>query len=398
MQELLKYCDTRNQENKINMLIECGGNQSEAARRLGMSYGAFGRDIRKIKARQSSVEIDAHQDPKVAAAGHHIRQAWTRRNPDGTIKEQVIHTIRDAEQSEAFHDFVLTECQNIKPLEPTPLLSKDFTPDLVAVYMFADDHIGMLCHGDQVGQNRNTDISVKVMDSRTQMLASKTPRTSRAVICFNGDTFHSDNPKQQTDASGHQLDCDSRQEVIVRKGQQSIIHQIQLLSQHHEIVDVFFVPGNHNEAGAFWMKAILYHAFINDKRVNVNMFQGDYAFWACGEVGLVFHHGHKTKLKKMTEWIESNAYDLLRKCSLVHGHIGHLHTREQYKNIYQHPNIAPQDSYGYGYASNTGSGVRANDCFIYNTKIGALHGIVSVCAEEVNAELGLTSKDNLMGV
>lgn len=152
-----------------------------------------------------------------------------------------------------------------------------------------------------------------------------------------------------TPTSGHQLDADSRYSKVVATAIRILRYAIARMLTKHKKVVVLMAEGNHDIAGAVWLKHIFALLFENEPRVEVIRTEMPYYVYVHGSVLLAFHHGHLKKNDQLPLLFAAQYAKQWGATTKRYCHTGHLHHAEEKEHagmtVVQHPTIAARDSY-----------------------------------------------------
>lgn len=170
-------------------------------------------------------------------------------------------------------------------------------PNLLQVYPIVDPHFGMLADGRETGLANDLGRATARVLAGIDDLVDRSPRAKHALVINTGDYFHADNQKNVTEASGHQLDVDSRHPKILIAGVETLIHIIERALQKHEFVEYKGLKGNHDPQSAVALTVALAMYFANNKRVKIDIEGRDFDFYwrLFGKNYIGATHGHNMK-------------------------------------------------------------------------------------------------------
>ena len=115
------------------------------------------------------------------------------------------------------------------------------------VVPIGDPHIGLRTWAQEVGQDWDVKIALRVYERVFRRLFERTPDTKEAVIFNSGDFFHADNIRGETERSGHKLDLDGRPGYWMDAGMGLMKLLLQMALQKYEKVHFVNAPGNHDD-------------------------------------------------------------------------------------------------------------------------------------------------------
>ena len=111
----------------------------------------------------------------------------------------------------------------------------------------------MLAYHDEVGHSFDMEIAERELKQAIELMIERTPKTKRCVLQDMGDFTHYENEAGLTEASGHQLDCDTRYNKMIRVYARLMRYIVDRLLESFEFVDVIINQGNHSRKNDHWM-------------------------------------------------------------------------------------------------------------------------------------------------
>jgi hypothetical protein len=247
-------------------------------------------------------------------------------------------------------------------LVPPP---KETYADLCNYYPIVDPHIGMLAYGRETGQSNDLRIGTDRVEGTLQRLIGWSPPAETAVIINTGDFFHADNQRNVTEASGHQLDVDGRNQKVKWVGVNMLRTTIDFALQRHKRVIVKNLKGNHDGDSAMWLNIALGMFYSNEPRVEIDPADGnnDHFFHLFGVNYTGATHGHTMKPDRMYVMMAEDNPEywnasLYRWC--IFGHI-HQETKKQIGSLicesFSQP--VPRDSFAHSHGYRSGSAMQS---------------------------------------
>lgn len=265
-------------------------------------------------------------------AGHAVKGVSTYVDADGVVKGQWVKTRLVGESPEdaiarwrdALPEIVTPRVGSIDP----PAETND---DLLAVYPLGDPHVGLLAWGRESGANFDLEIAERLMVGAMRDLVLRGPRARGALIVNLGDYFHFDNADHHTTSGEHALDVDGRTAKVLDAGIRIFVALIDAALEHHEIVSVDNVAGNHDRYTSIMLSIALRHYYRHEARVYIPTDPATRHYWTHGEVLLGTTHGDRGRLEDLAgvmaaerprEWGASTHRHWI--C----GHVHHAQTKE----------------------------------------------------------------------
>ncbi len=303
-----------------------GKSKAKAARDLGIPANTFrSRYESAVRAQVRTVRPE-HLSPYV------IKGTSTLYNSEGAITQQWVKTSLDRERFEqVLKEWVEHLAEDVRGLaQPVPKPSVNHA-DLLSVYAIGDPHCGLYAWADEAGEDFDLAKAERLTTAAVARLVACSPPSGEALILELGDLLHADDSKNQTPASHHALDVDTRYAKVMQVALRTLQNAITLALQKHQKVTVWLVPGNHDPHSSFAISMCLNAFYQNEKRVTVDMSPAAFKYMLFGKVLIGSHHGNGIRLDNLPgvmaadrsrEWGASNyRYFYL-------GHVHHLSRKE----------------------------------------------------------------------
>lgn len=214
-----------------------------------------------------------------------------------------------------------------KAFKPKSLKSRG---NYLAILGLFDVHLGKLCWAKETGNNYDLKIAERVFEHAVEDLIAESAHRKVAnwVLPVGNDFFHIDGYKAQTTA-GTPMDADGRYPKIFETGFHMNRRAIELLLTTGGMVDIYWIPGNHDRHASYHLCRELAAHFRNCEQVNVDTGAASRKYFAYGSNLIGFTHGDKIKPDRLpnlmaserTDWSSSKCRDW---------YIGHLHTRKSW--------------------------------------------------------------------
>ncbi len=349
------------------------GSIAEAARRLNMPRQTLSEHYNKAKSR---LELREEVDGR-APDGHFVKGVSTYYDADGQIKGQWVKSNVDMERRfEAAKQAIEGLARSVSGLAPksaAPAVSDD---DLLSVYPMGDPHFGLYSYAEETGDNFDLDIAESITCAAVDRLVASSPPSSVGLLLNLGDAFHADDSSNQTPASGHALDVDTRFAKVAQVGLRALAHCVRRLLEKHERVVVWNMAGNHDPHSAMWLAIAMDAFFSNDPRVEVDLCPSLYKFMRFGKVLIGAHHGHGAKQNDLPLLMAADRPEDWGSTEHRHWLCGHIH----HWTVKEHPGVvvetfrtlAGKDAWhaGKGYRSR-----RDMNCIVYHKEHGEIQRI-----------------------
>jgi hypothetical protein len=231
--------------------------------------------------------------------------------------------------------------------------------DQLAVFPWADPHLGLLVWGEEAAIDWDLNTAVKVMNDAFSKVIARTPATAKAILLVGGDTMHADSNENRTPQSGHALQVDGRFPKVMQITCETIVRNADLLLSHHGEVEIIVVPGNHDEMSAYAIAYFLNAWYRNEPRMRVDTSPSLFRFREFGRVMIATTHGHAAKIKNMPAIMAAREPEMWGRTQ--HRYCLGFHIHHQQKTVSEGGGcitetfqiIAPQDAWHFnqGYLS-----------------------------------------------
>jgi hypothetical protein len=304
---------------------------------------------------------DVFEMPKT----HLLGKITVNRDAEGRIIQDWIRAMPDVQSTIALSDAIKEEFSQYRGLAKLTRPPKETYADLCNYYPIVDPHVGMLAYGKETGESNDLKIGVDRVQGTLQRLIGWSPPAETAVIINTGDFFHADNQRNVTEASGHQLDVDGRDQKVKFAGVNMLRTAIDFALQRHKKVIVKNLKGNHDPNSAMWLNIALGMFYSNEPRVDIDMEDGnnDHFFHLFGVNYTGATHGHTMKPDRMYVMMAEDNPEywnasLYRWC--IFGHIHHETVKEIGSlrcESFRQP--VPRDSFAHSHAYRAGSSMQS---------------------------------------
>lgn len=325
-------------------LVERHGSIREAARQSGIPYTTFHKNLKQEE-----------QDPAMASimAGANTglvpRNAWVR-TEDADGNKVTVHLQPEQVSSEDMVEALKAGLSDVLKVGAVP--SPDaVNSDLCTYYNIADLHMGLLCWGDEVGENWDSEKTAERLYQAMSDLIDSAPPSERAVILDLGDLSHANDNTAQTPKGKHSLDVDTRFFKVIRLLVFLFKELIKLALKKHKEVVVRNIPGNHNPTAHIAVMMSLAEAFEDEPRVTVEVNPSEFFVDEWGINMVAAHHGDKAKPQQLIlfaadEW--SEIWGRTKHRFFWTGHVHHSGSKDiggmKWESF---RTIIPRDAYAY---------------------------------------------------
>lgn len=241
-----------------------------------------------------------------------VERVWVRSSPDDRKQEQFLDLIRE------------TLSEEIKPI-PEIVAPTHTMSDLMAVYPIGDHHLGMFAWAKETGQDHDLPRGEAILRTAVKKLVQVAAPAEQALIVNVGDFYHSDNLDNQTRASGHVLDVDTRWPKVVRAGIWLLVDAVKMALEKHAKVKVINAIGNHDDHSAIFLSLGLELYFHNNPRVEIDITPSGFHWHRFGKNLFGVTHGHKVKHADLPAIMAHDRPEDWGATEFRHWYTGHLH-------------------------------------------------------------------------
>ncbi len=204
------------------------------------------------------------------------------------------------------------------------------TNNLLEICLF-DTHFNKLVYNDETNDKYDIEIAEKRFLSTVSEFIerAKVFGFDRILFPVGNDFFNSDGMSKATTAGTPQDDNLLWHEAF-RRGTELIKDAIYLMKATGVKVDVLMIPGNHDYMSNFFLGEYLNAWFKEDDLVSINNSANPRKYYSYGEILLGFTHGNEEK-RDVLPMLMANEKELWYKSRYREWHLGHFHTKRNYK-------------------------------------------------------------------
>lgn len=283
-------------DDELLAAIKAEGSNAKAAAKLGIDRRNVDRRMKRLALRGHAPE---HDMTRTVPDGFTVKGTSTLYRDDGTIAAQWVKSTADQERrAEMIREAVAAMVADLPKL-PARKAAGAYRTDLLTAYPIGDPHIGMRAWRDECGEDWDLSIAERVHCEAMASLVEASPNTEQALIVNLGDLFHYDSMAPVTPRSGNMLDADGRFPKMVHVGIKIMRQCIESALAKHGRVHVINAVGNHDETGAVFLAAALWHIYELEPRVTVDTSPAVFNYYRFGKVLIGVHHGHTCKPDKL---------------------------------------------------------------------------------------------------
>lgn len=371
---LLDYCKTDRQREILSAVTKADGNQTEAAKALGVDSSNVRHVMRTIRRHAASVGWSPDHDyTHPVPEGFIAKGVSTLYGKGGAVAAQWVKSTADEQKQKQFQEAAFAALSQEIPRANPVRLEADVNDQLCNVYTLTDLHIGMLSWEKETGAAWDLKEAQRVANGAWQKAVEMSPKAKNCIVSLLGDTLHFDAMEAVTPASGHILDTDSRFPKVVAAAVNLIRTIIKSALENHEHVHLVIAEGNHDPASSVWLRTMFQALYEDEPRLTVDDTVAPYYAYEHGEVMLGFHHGHKingkTGASRLAMYFANTpAWQGKRHRYISTGHLHHENLTEMPGCfIVQQATLSAKDAYASrgGYA-----GSRSMSSSTYHKKYG----------------------------
>lgn len=360
-------------EQAVTALDAAQGNQSEAARILGLDRGTYrsrlaaaaryglmgfkpvpeGFEVSQISSGPSGEFVkmrpERHDRGSGVPEGHVVSGVSTLLDQDGRQVLQWVKTKAEADTAIAWRD-ALEEFKVSIPRVRAVAAPEHANADLCVQYTVTDHHLGMLADGEETGDaDYDIRIAEKLLIDWFNAAVAMSPSAGTAIFAQLGDLMHYDSMRSETPEHRNMLDSDTRPQKMIRAAIRVIRRVIDMLLAKHEKVHVIMAKANHDPYSSAWMRESLAVLYENEPRLTVETSAKEYYAYPFGKNVMFYHHGHKKGPKVVDSVFVGMFRDLYGEADRAYAHVGDKHhdlvVETNLMRVEQHRTLAPKDAY-----------------------------------------------------
>ena len=324
---------TEHQQKVCRALNECKGNKAKAARLLGLTRSSVRSALRGFWRKVEKRQI---QGLPTMAVGNSkkLGKITTQIDKKGNVERVWYRQDDDYEKAMyAIEEFCKT-LPKIKTKKPKGL--KRYNKDVIPFFQIGDGHLGMLSYRYEVGSDFDLDIAERDLCTAMAILIDESPDCERCVIQDMGDMTHYENELGQTEASGHDLDCDGRYNKMISVYTSVMRFIIEYALNKFRYVDVIINQGNHSRKNDHWMAILLRNVYENEKRLTTLNNQNVFIPYRMGNTFVMCHHSDKCKPNRLAHVMATDYRHDFGEALYKYVDIGHVHHNMVLK---EHPGV-----------------------------------------------------------
>lgn len=352
-EQLKPYCNTKKQTTRLQAVIDCDGNQSEACRSLGENRSSFKKSITQIKKNARDQGFQTGGEKFQPITGHFVKGESALVDKDGVAKLKWIKTDTNKElQLEQLQKAITSAFDEYKGKSFEAKAPIDSDEDLLCFIPIGDAHIGMMAWHEECGEDFDLKYAEFYLTRAMERLIQSAPNAKQCIIADMGDFLHRQDNKNQTPNSGAILDCDNRTLKMMRIAVKILIHAVNKALEKFESVLLRNVCGNHSPEGEQMLSLALELYFHNNPRVVVDSTPNKFWYHQFGKTLIGLHHGDKVKQAELPMIMASDVPKQWGDTSFRYFFIGHIHHQMvkefQGCSVESINTLTPNDSWHHG--------------------------------------------------
>tara|TARA_R110000782_G_scaffold218427_1_gene305803 strand:- start:24944 stop:26056 length:1113 start_codon:yes stop_codon:yes gene_type:complete len=332
--------------------MEKYGTQRAAADALGISRSGLRA---RIYGAEKWLAAPDGQKAAILHSGLSIGTAkagWRKiKNEDGTA-DSVYWRAEDTPNTESMADALK---EGLADAAPAGYIARPEAPDeLCAVYPVADLHMGLLADAEETGVDWDSKKSGRIFTETFGRLVSVTPAAGVAVLAQLGDLTHTDDQRNVTPQSGHQLDADTRYFMILRRAVAAMVWAIDALRAKYPTVIYRGCRGNHDMTAHHAVTLALAQHYRETPGVEIITNAGEFYVYEFGTNMILLHHGDRAKPERLVTFAASewpHIWGRTRHRIALSGHVHHVTRKEIGGMAFESlGTIIPKDVHAYSHA------------------------------------------------
>jgi len=313
---------TEVQNQAIEAYIEAGSYRG-AARLLGKAEATVRGILKRLERRgevpwRSPAPNPSHLAVKSSTVQYNgkgeVIQEWRRQFPTLELMQDVVNGL----------------CNQAKGKGKAPKIQKKKTSnDILFEIDLFDAHVGMYADEKETrDSDYNCDIAAQRMVEATTALAERATTPDKCVIVFGGDMLHADNRSNQTPASKHALDVDTRYHRVVKYVIEACTTCIDIAATIAPEVEIVVLEGNHSAHSELWLAQVLDAYYSKCPHVSVMLSPSSRKQMVWGNNLLVWAHGDKIAAQKWAMIVAAEFAKEWGATKYRHLKCGHVHHKK----------------------------------------------------------------------
>lgn len=321
----------------IDAIIKHGSNM-KAAKAMGLYRRTVDLGMNRLRAAAAiRGHSPAHDMTRTVPDGFLVKGVSTYYDKDGKPSGQWVKSAIDRDRSieivKEFVEHLATEARGMCP----PIAAPNHPDsDLLAVIPMGDPHFGMYAWAKECGDDFDLKTAEELTCKAIDRLVMASPPADTGLLINLGDFFHADNSNNQTPASGHALDVDTRYPLVMQVGLRALVYCIKRMLERYKNVKFWMMPGNHDPHSSFAIALCVSAFFENEPRVEVDLNPSLYKYMKFGSVLIGAHHGHGARASELPGVMATDRAKDWGNTDFRYWYCGHIHHKFVDK---EHPGV-----------------------------------------------------------
>ncbi|NAZ37132.1 hypothetical protein [Rubellimicrobium sp. CFH 75288] len=306
------------------------GAKIRTAEKLGVSYRRCQQLIAKALEYESLPEGVQHAISATATHGA-ARAGWRKiRHEDGSGESVYWRTPEPQADPGAWVEAIREGLADLRAA-PARIASPPSPLQIMAVFPVADLHVGMLADPDETGTAWDSKIGGRVFADAFERLVRVAPAGDCALLAQLGDLTHTDDQRNVTPQSGHQLDADTRFFKVLRSAVATMKAAIETLRERYPRVIYRGQRGNHDMNVHHAVTLALAEHYRDCPDVEIAASPADVHVREWGRTLLVLHHGDRIRPDRLAHFVAAEypaQWGRTRHRLALSGHVHHQRVHE----------------------------------------------------------------------
>lgn len=298
----------------------------------GKSYAGFSKEYgvnqRTVERRAAKLANEGRMDDlgiKLNVPyGRKLGKVTAQYRADGTLIQHWSR-IQESQSQESFLEAVKDASIPIPSEKVSPQLTLTTNTDVIPWFNIGDAHLGMIAYANEVGQSFDIKTCVRDLTCAFKVMVDRAAGFERCVIQDMGDFTHYENMAGKTDASGHDLDYDTRYGRMIRAYVDIMYFMVDYALKTFKYVDVIINQGNHSRTNDIAMAVHLRKLYSNTERVNILDNENIFIPYRMGNTFVMCHHSDKCKPAKLANVMATDFRQDWGETEYHYIDIGHVH-------------------------------------------------------------------------
>ena len=297
------------------VLREHGGNKTAAAASLGLSRSAF-----RERLESDDTDFLVRAKSELFDGEGNLKLIWIKSAVDKQRLEEIVR------------ETIAGLVGGIKPAKRIAAPKKQ-SGDVCNAICIGDAHIGLYSWGDETGEDFDSDIAQKDLETAVDRVLAAMPPADTCLIAQLGDFFHIDDQTNATPAHGNRLDVDTRFPKVIRCGIATMRYAIDRCLQKHRRVIVRNVAGNHDPHASVTLQEALRGYYADEPRVEIVDTPRPFYTFRFGNCLVGLTHGHQGKPERYPGILAVDASESWGECEYKYVWHGHFHQKKMFEDM-----------------------------------------------------------------